>query len=525
MARLQAKQKEAVAALITELFNAENILELKKIRLLNQKLQEYGISARAIKEAKCMSLENAVSTISSIEDLCIKKKIIDDLEEIARKDGYCSPAEAILLQSLKIALLPAAGKTSVDGLIFSMRPNKLNFDGRKVTYIHPDKNLVSESEKEIIDMYADKIMRHLDELVLLFYCFGYDFVYIPKLREDYGRNPGLQEELKNFSFFFSNLPKESIESAIAAFGVLDDSRMFSTAKFAKMLFSGRENDVPSDHNSPAFLIKISDSFIIDDNYVHNGRKETKYKKMYNFLYLPIVANGISGIIDTAKNFFQEYVDIVDQSAYIVQPESSKRLRHFDLYQSLIARIAKEGIVKSSPRLILDLTYEDNETLIFEKAINGNDVIISIKSYITEYMFALWCSANANELERMDSTELRAAAKDVWEFIDSELNGDHAKADYQSFKDNFSRSCYNIGQSFKRKKLPQYVTNINDYIPIKINTKEDGPMFYRIATRDIEVVEKNKGTICRQSLENSDILQRINNYFFEDGDKNDLDIQI
>lgn len=506
MIKLTIRQKEAVAALLTELFNAENIVEIQKIRLLNQKLQEYGISSHEITDAKCMTLESAVFNICSIQDIETKRGIIRDLESIARRDGYCSPEEAILIQALKMAIIPPEGKNSVDALVFSMRSNALNFDGRKATYIHPDKNLLPETQQKQIDNYADKIMRHLDELVLLFYCFGYDFVYIPKLREDYGKNAELQEELKNFSFFFSNLPKESIESAIAAFGVVDDSRRFTTAKFSQLLFSGRDNDIPSDHDSPAFLIKICDSYIID-------KKENKRKKIYSFLYLPIFAKGISGIIDTAKDFFQQYIDMVDQSAYIVCPESSKRLRHFDLYQSLISRIATDGLVKSSPHLILDLTHKTNECLILEKAINGKSVSITLKTYITEFIFALWCTANAAELEKMHPIELRIASKDVWEFINS-LYPDLKKTPptYDDFVANFSHFCYNLGQSYERKKLDKYVSNINDYKPLKPSNKEDGPIYYRIAARDIDVIEGIGGRPV--SFEESELFKSINSFFYD-----------
>ena len=529
MIQLNNKQKEAVAALLSELFNAENIVEINKLKLLNQKLLEYGISSNTIKNAKCITLEKAVLSISSIEDNGIKADLLNDFEMIARCDGYCSPDEAILLQAIKMAILPPEGKDSVDALIFSMRRNKLNFDGKKATYIHPDKNLVAQDEQDQIDKFADKIKKHLDELVLLFYCFGYDFVYIPKLREDFGKNPQLMEELKNFSFFFSNLPKECVEEAITTFGLSNDSRRFTTAKFANMLFSGREDDVSTDHDTPAFLIKISDSYVINEKYIHNGNKETKHSKMYNFLYLPIVADGISGIIDTAKNFFQNYIDMVDKTIYPVCPEPTKRLRHFDLYQSLIARIAKEGVVKASPSITLDISHKDEEKLLFEKAIEGEDVFVPLKSYIIEYTFALWCTEKATMLECMKPSDVRLVSKEIWSFIKNEFKGERSD-DYITFKKEYSRNCYNIRQSLMRKRLSHYVCNINDYFPIKTTTSDDGPAYYRIATRGIRVIENlnfsddspRKGVLFAESS----ICQKINDLFVEIvKSKQILDIQL
>jgi len=342
----------------------------------------------------------------------------------------------------------------------------------------------------------------------LFYCFGYDFVYIPKLREDYGKNPELQEELKNFSFFFSNLPKESIESAIASFGVLDDSRRFTTAKFANMLFSGRKKDIPSEHGSPAFLIKVSDSYAVEENFTVNGKKEAKQRKYYNFLYLPIVADGISGIIDTAKGFFQNYIDMVDLSSYMVRPESSMRLRHFDLYQSLIARIAREGIVKASPRLILDLSHRTNETLIFEKANDGMDVTVPLKSYVIEYLYALWCTAKADKLADLDSVEFNIAAKDIWFFIHTYLKNSNIDRDagYESFKNGFSKKINYLTTSFKDRKLKDFVANLGDYLPKKTSSKDTGPATYRIAARDIHVKERIGDTPC--SFEKSAIYRAL-----------------
>ena len=283
-----------------------------------------------------------------------------------------------------------------------------------------------------------------------------------------------------------------------------------------MLFSGREHDKPENHDNPAFLIKISDSYVIDEDYVHNGVKETKHKKMYNFLYIPIVANDIAGIIDIIKEFFHEYIEMVDHSSYIVRPESSRRLRHFDLYQSLIARIASEGIYKSSPSLLIDLSHKTNASLIFEKAINGEDIKISIKSYVIEYLYSTWCSFNSLELNGLEAGELNIAAKDIWEFISSNIwkpdSVTGRDTDFESFKKKFIKAKDYLKTAFIKKKLDKYISNIYDYLPVKAYPKIAGPISYRIAIKDIKVKEIVDGRVQTKPFGESVIYQRINNFY-------------
>ena len=167
------RQKEAIAAVIAELCNAETVTGVRKMQCLNALLGEtYGITNRTVLQAQTLTLEKAVDRIGNL-DPDVRTRLLQDLEAIARADGSYSPEEGVLLEGLKAALVPQEGKTSVDCRIFSVRADRLKFDGRKATFIHPDKQLCDEDLRERIRNMSDKIFRHLDELVLLFYCFGY----------------------------------------------------------------------------------------------------------------------------------------------------------------------------------------------------------------------------------------------------------------------------------------------------------------------------------------------------------------
>ena len=484
--KLNLEEKEAISAIVTELFRAENIVGLKKLKRVNDMMNKsYQISSRTIKHAKCITLEKAVTTLLPL-DIEFKKGFLQQLYLIAKEDGFCSPEEAVILESLERALVPKGNKESVDARIFSTRSNQLNFDGKRACYIHPHKNLVNRSTEagleflKRIEMYSDKIGRHLDELVLLFYCFGYDFVYIPQLRKDFGHDPAVVEQLMDFSFFFSDLPKQKVEMAIKSFGERDESLKFTTAKFATMLFSGRKDDSIDDHNQPAFLIKVSDSFVMSEIKTKGGDVESMSKKYYNFLYLPVVANGISGIIDTVKDFFQCYIDKVDRATCIVNPEPNSRLRHFDLYQSIIARLAKEGVHKCMPDVIID---RFNERLIFKAVQDGQDISVDFKSYIAEYLFVLWWTQQEAEnlqYEREEGCSIddNLALMRIREILNKE--------DKDTASD-FRKLPGHIKNLFEKKDLHHLLDNMKLYIPCHNKTGK-GPRAYRLGYKSIRMRE-------------------------------------
>lgn len=507
--KLSSEEKEAISAIVTELFRAESIIDLKKLELVNEVMnQVYQIPSRTIKRAKNITLEKAVDTLLPL-DLDFKRDFIKKLHHIAREDGFCSPEEAILLESLERALIPKDEKDSVDVRIFSMRCRQLNFDGKKACYIHPHKNLVDESIRDRLEMYSDKINRHLDELVLMFYCFGYDFVFIPQLRKDFGQNPAVVEQLMNFSFVFSELPKQNVEIAIRSFGEDDNAIKFTTSKFANILFSGREHDTIEDHNTPAFLIKISDSFIMCEVKNKDGEVENLSKKYYNFLYIPLVADGISGIINTVKDFFQSYIDKVDRATYIVNPEPNHRLRHFDLYQSLIAKIAKEGINKSMPNVVLD---RFNEELVFKKVHNGQDIHIDFKSYIAEYLFVLWWTQHATEaIPRLEEMYGQLDETDVLVFIRNLLNKN--QKDRDSYRESFRKLPDHIRSLFKKKGLLHLLDNMEVYIP-RHNKSEQGPRAYRLGFKDIRIRELIDGKLVENDFLMSSFNSKITSKLIE-----------
>ncbi|MBQ8022392.1 MAG: hypothetical protein IJ255_06880 [Bacteroidales bacterium] len=481
------RQKEAIAAVIAELCNAETVTGVRKMQCLNALLGEvYGITNRTVLQAQTLTLEKAVDRIGDL-DPDVRTRLLQDLEAIARADGSYSPEEGVLLEGLKAALVPQEGKTSVDCRIFSVRADRLKFDGRKATFIHPDKQLCDEDLRERIRNMSDKIFRHLDELVLLFYCFGYDFVFIPQLRKDFGTDPDLIRELEQFSFFFSHVPREYVESAIASFGHRDESRKFTTSRFSEMLFSGREDDVAADHDTTAFLIKLSDSMVTTDSK-DSGSVQVKY---YNFLYLPVVGDGISSIIGTVKEFFQGYTDAVGASGYVVRPQPTGRLRHFDLYQSLIARLAGERVRKFNPALVID---PDNGTLTFLKALSGEDVTVSFKASIADYLFVLWWSVYEDDIRQFEEMQGEINEVRLLRRIRERYRGDK-EVDYPNNKrktddeiaEGFRRLRINVKYALKNNGLLGVIERVEYYLPAHVGKDQD-IRAYRIAFRDIRIAE-------------------------------------
>lgn len=354
MGCMDNKGKEALASLILAVFNAEQNVDEEKFHAVDKALEKYGITPEHIKKGRKLVLEEAISALSNLESVWLKD-IHEVLYRIASSDKYCAPEEALLLTALDYHI-------QENGRIFSIKSDDLKISGKTAYFVMPSNEVYKD--QMFLNECVDHIKRHLDEVVMCFYCFGYDFVFIPQLVRDYSKNPSMVKCLHGFASNFSDASMDSVNKAIEEFS------SFGTAEFTNMLFKNRIKDNLDDHDQPGLMIKINDSYV-------------NRKKYYNFIYIPFLNSGISAIINTAKNFFLKYQEKVSHTSYLVTPELPNRLRHFDLYTTILDYRIRNG-QKIQSSLTIDLN---------KMCITFNELNISIKMdmLIVDYLYLVWKS--------------------------------------------------------------------------------------------------------------------------------------
>lgn len=354
MGCINNKGKEALASMILAVFNAEQNVDEEKFHAVDNTLKKYDITSEHIKKGRRLTIEEAISILSNLDTAC-QKEIHEVLYRIASSDKYCAPEEALLLTALDYHL-------QENGRIFSIKSDDLKLSGKTAYFVIPS----NEVYKDQIFLHecTDHIRRHLDEVIMCFYCFGYDFVFIPQLVKDYSTNPSIVKCLHDFASNFSDASIDSINKAI------EDFSSFGTAEFTNMLFKNRIKDNLDDHDQPGLMIKINDSYV-------------NRKKYYNFIYIPFLSNGISAIINTAKNFFLKYQEKVSLTSYLVTPELPNRLRHFDLYMTIL-----DYRIRNGEKIQSSLTIDLNKMCII---FNELDISVKMDMLIVDYLYLAWKS--------------------------------------------------------------------------------------------------------------------------------------
>lgn len=463
------KARAALASWVMTIFNAENIIDIDKLYEIKLIREDAEITYSDVSEGKKMTLEESVRILSELSE-SDKKVVVSVLNNLASKDQYCAPSEALLLSALEYALIKK------DGAIFSIKANDLTLDGKTAYFVLPSSKLYGGPL--YLKGVSDHIRRHLDEVVVLFYCFGFDFAYIPKIVEDYSKDPKMVEALKDFACNFSDFPSVDVTNAIESFS------SFGTAEFTNMLFSNREKDSLEDHSEPGIIIKICDSFIAGEKY-------------YDFIYLPILSDGISPIINTIKEFFHNYQSKVSYTSYLVTPELPNRLRHFDLYSTLLRYRIKNG-EKVHSRVTIDFY---NEELYF------NDINYKLKLNIdiVDYLFIAWQSyylAKSSEETKSNNMNQIAPLKEARRL----LRGDSYPGDTMHIAKTFRKKANKI-----TKKILSDVPSLASplyYCPINYNDSPHEMLInYEIKIKDIYITDSDNRTYHISEAPISKILEK------------------
>lgn len=444
--------RAALASWVMTIFNAENIIDIDKLYEIKLIREDAEITYSDVSEGKKMTLEESVRILSQLSQ-DDKKIVASVLSNLASKDQYCAPSEALLLTALDYDLIKK------DGTIFSIKANDLVLDGKTAYFVLPSSKLYGG--QLCLKGVSDHIRHHLDEVVVLFYCFGFDFAYIPKIVEDYSKDPKMVEALKDFACNFSDFPSVDVKNAIEGFS------SFDTAEFSNMLFSNREKDSLEDHNEPGIIIKICDSLVAGEKY-------------YDFIYLPILSEGISPIINTIKGFFQNYQSKVSYSSYLVTPELPNRLRHFNLYSTLLRYRIKNG-EKVHSRVTIDFY---NEIVYF----NDINYKIKLNIEIVDYLFIAWQSYY---WEKMDEGRKSCNMNQIAPLREARrlLRGDTYPGDNIHIINNFRKKANKITKQIIRD-VPSIASPLY-YCPVNYNdSTHEISINYEIKVKDIHIIDSD-----------------------------------
>lgn len=292
MTLLDREHKIAFARIITDLIEADFVVEADEMQFFERIISDEGfaISATMLAQAKKIDFAKALSILKTLDESG-RAMVVNTLKQLSMSDGVCVPLEAILIFAVEQALMN-------DATVYSIPQSGINIDNLKVIY-------VENQETEVGRQIESSLSSIVSELKMV----GFDFVYIPRLIQDFGRM-GHDYLMKVVKYMIPSI------SDLRVNDICENLRGLTTARFCRDLLYKKLGMNLIDCN-PSLLIKINDSDIVD-KYEAEAVERTRYS---NFLRLELRGN----VFDEIHSFVEIYHSMISCSIMV---ESKPRLPKF-----------------------------------------------------------------------------------------------------------------------------------------------------------------------------------------------------
>ena len=339
--RLDRTQKIALSRIISDLIEADFIVEESEMDFFEKIVEENSISESMLVDAKKMDMAKAVSILKELDEVR-RKKIIECLKDLALSDGTCVPLEAIQIFALEQAM-------EHDAYIYSVPSNGIGIDNMKVIYIENDNGTdIGKAVEE-----------HFRPISNEFALAGFDFVYIPYVVSDYKRMP-VDYLKKVVKYMIPSITAEKVEV------ICNDLQGMTTARFCRDLLYKKIN-IPLLDVKPSLLIKISESTIIDQ-YDKEDAERTNFA---NFLRIELdgdVQEEILRLIDS-------YHKMINCAITVNSMPKNQKFMYYGFHRSLFDLIAY-GREQKEYFLVIDITK--HQAQVYFEPIDGDGERIPIK---------------------------------------------------------------------------------------------------------------------------------------------------
>ena len=360
------EQRTAMARIISDMIKADNIIEESEIKDMKKLMSEYAITHQEMSDARKIRFTDAVNTL---KELPIKERqaFFDHIYSIALSDNVCVPREALLLIALQYCLIDTDKKTG-DGKPFpkpyliSCPTGEASFNDQYMVYLES----MFDEERNA------ELMQHFRLLVTITRLCGFNFIYIPKMVEEFrGMNEQYVKDV--ISYMAPNLEESFIQQVYDRLCDLTTVDFFRNVLYERLQVKALHNTPPS------LLINIGTSVV---PYCSAGGSVQYYTE---FLCIPI-SSSILTLVDDILGFYQSKVSIRQS---ITINDSKGQFKYFGFYKALF------DFLVAPPPIAPDIIFlgQDMRTGRFQVAFkfdDGNEkkILLTPTEYDVFYNVAL-----------------------------------------------------------------------------------------------------------------------------------------
>ena len=339
------EQRTAMARIISDMIKADNIIEESEIKDMKKLMSEYAITHQEMSDARKIRFTDAVNTL---KELPIKERqaFFDHIYSIALSDNVCVPREALLLIALQYCLIESDRKTG-NGIslpkpyLISCPTGEASFNDQYMVYL----------ESAYDEERNAELMQHFRLLVTITRLCGFNFIYIPKMVEEFrGMNEQYVKDV--ISYMAPNLEESFIQQVYDRLCDLTTVDFFRNVLYERLQVKALHNTPPS------LLINIGTSVV---PYCSAGGSVQYYTE---FLCIPI-SSSILTLVDDILGFYQSKVSIRQS---ITINDSKGQFKYFGFYKALF------DFLVAPPPIAPDLVFigQDMQTGRYQVAFKFDD---------------------------------------------------------------------------------------------------------------------------------------------------------
>ncbi len=306
---MKQSERASIMRILTDLIEADGIIDTKEIVILNKIREKYGIKKTDEILASSYTLGMALE-ILFLSSEKLKHDLMEDFFELSLSDDFCAKEEALLMLTLRLFLTNAF---VCETKVISVSTESLFFDSGQILYVESEYD--STINKDIVQLY-----REISNEIRL---SGFHFVYLPKIAKLY-RSVSDIDFMGIATFLY---PKVSVERLNIIFNQIQN---LSTAEFCKYQLGAKLNMKELENISPSFMIHIGNSYVND-------------KPMSNFLVVEIADN----VLKTIRKILMLYEENYHNTQLSYLQEKNGRFIYTGFYKQIFDILMLRKGVRSS----------------------------------------------------------------------------------------------------------------------------------------------------------------------------------
>lgn len=304
------EHKTAMARIISDMIKADNIIEEKEICSMQTIMKHYSISQKNMSDARKIRFSDAVNILQELP-LPERESFLQNIYSLSLSDNVCVPKEVLLLIALQYCLVTneakdKKGKRVAAPYLVSCPTTEFSMNDQYMVYLE------SSFDKE----RNNEILRDFELLVMRSRINGFNFVYIPKMVEEFCQMDSkyVQDVIR---YMAPHLDETIVSDVYGRLCNMSTETFFRNVLYEKL-------QVKALHNAkPSLLINIGTSVV---PYCNIDGSVQYYSE---FLCIPIVNDTLS-LVTEVLDFYKKKVSLHS----ITITENQGQFKYFGFYKAL-----------------------------------------------------------------------------------------------------------------------------------------------------------------------------------------------